>query len=167
VTRSERLGLTLGIVFGLPFMLVGVLNIAANADRIPLDNYFRFLIGGNLIHDFVVVPIAALVGLVLLRRVKGPAHGPLRAALFATAVVVAIAWPALRGYGHHQAPDNSSVQPLNYATATLTVVAVIWVVAAAWFVVAAVSRRRGIQRQLLSLDESQPLVDGRHRMVDE
>jgi hypothetical protein len=34
-----------------------------------------------------------------------------------------------------RAPDNHSVQPLNYATAVLTVVAVVWLLCGAWFLV--------------------------------
>jgi hypothetical protein len=142
VSRSERIGLVVGLFCGLPFIAIGVLNIASDADAIPLSNYFRFLIVGNLVHDFVIVPVAAVIGWTLVRRVRGPAHGPLRAALFGTAVVIAIAWPALRGYGHHQAPDNPSVQPLYYPTAVLTAIGVTWALAAAWFVVSVVRPRR-------------------------
>jgi hypothetical protein len=154
VSRSERIGLVVGLFCGLPFIAIGVLNIASDADAIPLSNYFRFLIVGNLVHDFVIVPVAAQIGWAVVRRVRGPPHGPLRAALFGTAVVIGIAWPALRGYGHHQAPDNPSVQPLYYPTAVLTVIGVIWFSAAAWFVVSVVRQRRCSSRALRAASPS-------------
>lgn len=71
-----------------------------------------------------------------------PWRAPIQAGLVATGVTLAIAWPGLRGYGRHIVPDNPSVQPLNYATATLTVLGVIWGVVAIWLVIHASSSSR-------------------------
>ena len=43
-----------------------------------------------------------------------------------------------------RAPDNISVQPLNYATSTATAVAVVWAIAAVWLVIA-LARGEGAQ----------------------
>jgi hypothetical protein len=60
-----------------------------------------------------------------------------RAGLFASAVLLLVAWPALRGYGRDHVPDNPSVAPLHYGTAVATVLAVVWVAVAVWILAAA------------------------------
>ena len=95
----------------------------------------------DIVHDLVVAPIAALIAIVVIRRAPAITRAPLRAALFGSAVVVAVAWPALRGYGRMRTPDNASVQPLNYATAVATVVAVVWVISALWLGVIWIRKR--------------------------
>jgi len=138
----NRVGLVVGLMLGVPLMTVGVLGLWQHMDATPPANYLRFFIGGDLLHDFLVAPVAALVGVVIIRRAPALVRGPLRAALFTSAIVIAVAWPGLRGYGRARAPDNISVQPLNYATAVLTVLAVVWVVTAVWVTVEVLRSRR-------------------------
>jgi hypothetical protein len=141
LTRPDEtnvLGLTTGLVLGVPVMLIGIVGIIRHSAATPPSSYLRFLIGGDVVHDLVVAPIAALVAFVVLRRTPAIARGPLRAALFGSAVMIAIAWPGIRHYGRMRAPDNVSVQPLNYATSTATAVAVVWAIAAVWLAVAVV-----------------------------
>ena len=142
MSRGERIGLACGMVVGLPIMLVGIIGLARHTDATPPSSYLRFIIGGNVLHDAVVAPIAALIGLLLIRRAPAVTRAPLRAALFGTALVLALAWPALRGYGRARAPDNASVQPLNYATATATVIAVVWAICALWLAAVLLRQRR-------------------------
>jgi hypothetical protein len=139
---ENRTGLFIGLLLGLPLMAVGLLGLWNHMDATPPSSYLSFFAGGDIAHDAVIAPIAALVGVLLIRRVPALVRGPLRAALFTSAIVVAIAWPGLRGYGRMRAPDNASVQPLNYATAVLTVLAVVWVIAGVWFTVGAIRSRR-------------------------
>jgi hypothetical protein len=65
--------------------------------------------------------------------------------LNALGVVVAIAWAPLHSYGHANAAGNSSVEPLNYATAVPTVLVAVWALAAGWFAVTAFRRRSQIR----------------------
>ena len=69
-------------------------------------------------------------------------EAPVRAGLFAFAVAILVGWAALRGYGRDQVPDNATVDPLNYGTALLTVVAIIWAGVALWCGVASYRFRR-------------------------
>ncbi|HTD50642.1 MAG TPA: hypothetical protein VK771_08585 [Acidimicrobiia bacterium] len=131
--RSEHTGLLVGLICGLPLMAVGMLNFAANFNATDFRSFLRYYVGGDIVHDVIVAPIVGLIGIVVIRRAPAIARAPLRAALFGSAVVVAVAWPALRGYGRMRTPDNASVQPLNYATAVATVVGVVWVISALWF----------------------------------
>jgi hypothetical protein len=125
----------------------GVYALAIHRLGSPTANVLRFFVGGDVIHDVIVAPIAALVGVLALRRVPTLARAQVRAALFTTAIVVAVAWPGIRAYGRTRAPDNASVQPLNYATAVLTIVAVVWALCAVWLVVGLLrSRRRRTSR---------------------
>ena len=49
-------------------------------------------------------------------------------------------------YGRMRAPDNATVQPLNYATATLTAVGIVAALAAVWLVTALVRQHRTRER---------------------
>jgi hypothetical protein len=113
-------------------MAVGIANFAANFNATDFRSFLRYYVGGDIVHDLVVAPIVAVIGMVVIRGAPAITRAPLRAALFGSAVVVAVAWPALRGYGRMRTPDNASVQPLNYATAVGTVVGVVWVISALW-----------------------------------
>jgi hypothetical protein len=139
--EPNRIGLAIGLVLGIPVMLIGIVGIVRHTDATPPSSYLRFFVGGDLLHDLVVAPVAALVAFVVLRRAPAVARGPLRAALFGSAVMIAIAWPGIRHYGRMRAPDNISVQPLNYATSTATAVAVVWAIAAMWLVIALIRTR--------------------------
>jgi hypothetical protein len=139
--ETNVVGLAIGLVLGLPLMLIGIVGILRDTAATPPSSFLRFFVGGDLVHDLVVAPIAALVAFVVLRRTPVIARGPLRAALFGSAVMIAIAWPGIRHYGRMRAPDNVSVQPLNYATSTATAVAVVWAIAAVWLAIAIVRAR--------------------------
>ena len=133
--EPSRVGLAVGLACGVPVMAVGVIGLWRHMDATPPANYLKFLVGGDVVHDFVVAPIVAMVAFLVLRRANDLVRPPLRAALFASAITVAIAWPALRMYGRMRTPDNTSVQPLDYATAVATVLAVVWLLAAVWFAI--------------------------------
>jgi hypothetical protein len=135
VNREDRVGLTIGLIIGVPVMAFGVFGLLQHSDASPPANFLRFFVGGDILHDLVVAPVAALVGVLVLRHASANVRGPLRAALFTSAVVVAVAWPGIRAYGRVRAPDNHSVQPLNYATGVATVLLVVWLLCALWLMV--------------------------------
>lgn len=127
--------------FGGAAIVFGVMGLVGDAGVRGTANIAVWLAGSNVINDLLLAPLACLVGIVLARVLPEPCRAPIRAALLATAVVLLIAFPALRGYGRDQVPDNSSVDPLNYATATTTVIATVWAAAATWTVTRLVARR--------------------------
>jgi hypothetical protein len=143
------IGLGIGLLVGVPMMLVGAIGIWRHTDATPVGNYLKFFIGGDLIHDFVVAPLGVAVGILVLRRVPPVVRAPLRGALFTSAVVIAVAWPGIRHYGRTRTPDNPTVQPLNYTTAALTVVGVVFAIASVWLVISLVRTHR-TQRSLRS-----------------
>ena len=133
-----RAGITfwIALVIGFGIMAFGVRGALDKLSSFP--DVAKWVIGADLIHDFVVAPIAVTVGWAVGRVVPMRWRAPIQAGLMATAITVAIGWPGLRGYGRHLVPDNPSVQPLNYATAVGTVVSIIWAVVAIWLIARAV-----------------------------
>jgi hypothetical protein len=133
----------LGAVIGLAVMAYGGRGLLADADATRPAWYATWLVGADLLHDVVLAPVVLLVGAAVARVVPDRVRVPVRFGLFAGAVVVAIAWPALRGYGRATVPDNPSVQPLDYATALATALAVVAGIAALWAVSLVVRRGGG------------------------
>jgi hypothetical protein len=91
----------------------------------------------DVVHDALIAPAACLIGWILVRALPSRVGRPVRAGLFASAVLLLVAWPALRGYGRDHVPDNATVAPLHYGTAVATVLAVVWVAVAVWILAAA------------------------------
>jgi hypothetical protein len=141
-TRGSRIAFWTGVTIGGAVCGYGLHGLIPALHGITSRQFLQWYVGADVAHDLVVAPAACLVG-VLVVRVTGPvARAPVRAALFATAIVVAVAWAPLRGYGRAAVPDNPSVAPLDYSTAVPTAVAVVWAIAAAWLLAAEIRRRR-------------------------
>ena len=130
----------IALVVGAGIMAFGFRGALDQLSSFP--DVARWVIGADLIHDFVIAPIAVGIGWAVGRVVSMRWRAPIQAGLMATAITVAIGWPGLRGYGRHLVPDNPSVQPLNYATAVGTVIGIIWAVVAIWLVTRAMTQRR-------------------------
>jgi hypothetical protein len=88
-----------------------------------------WIIGADLVNDFLVLPVVAVVGVALAKVPLGRYRAPVQAGLFASVMVLVVAYP---GITEKAASDNPTIQPLNYATATLTVLAVVWAAMALW-----------------------------------
>jgi hypothetical protein len=121
-----------GAVVGISIMAFGVKGLLDAAPSTQPNQVGLSLLGLDLLHDAIVAPIVCLVGLLLTRFLPDRLRAPVRAGLFASVMVVLVGWAALRGYGHDQVPDNPTVDPLDYGTAVLTVLAVVWVAVMAW-----------------------------------
>jgi hypothetical protein len=99
-----------------------------------------WVVGGNLVHDAIIAPLGLLLALAVALVVHRPWRAPLAAGVVTSAIVVAVAYPALRGFGRK--PRNPSVLPLDYDRAVLTVLAVVWGLVALWCGVLVVRRLR-------------------------
>ncbi len=140
--RAYWIALPIGgglIAFGI-FGLVADKGIGTSVD------VGAWLVGADVAHDFVLAPLACLIGAVVARALPRWCRAPVQAGLLTTGVLLIVVFPALRGYGHDRVPDNPSVQPLNYTTATLTALAVVWASAAVWACVRLVTSDRGTRR---------------------
>ena len=134
------------VVVGGAVCLYGLHGLIGALHGIRSRQFLQWFVGADLAHDLIVAPLACLVGTIVARIVPASARAQVCAGLFATAVVLAIAWAPLHGYGHATAPGNSSVEPLNYATAVVTVIVTVWTLAGTWLVIALL-RRSARQRK--------------------
>lgn len=127
-----------GLVVGLAVLGYGVAGLLDHVTGDALVSWLTIFVGADIVHDLVVAPVACGVGLVVARLGLGRWRAPVQAGLFASAVVLAVAWIPLRGLGGN--PGNPTIRPLDYLTATLTVLAAVWITVAA---VGLLAHRRG------------------------
>jgi len=119
----------------------GAVGLLQNSSLTAAADVARWLVGADIAHDFLLAPIAALIGAAVARLLPRWCQAPVQAALIASGVLLIVVFPALRGYGRDTVPDNLTVDPLDYTTSTLTALAVVWAFATAWLVTRMVRRR--------------------------
>jgi len=102
--------------------------------------WVQWWVSAAVVHDGVVAPLAIAVGWVVVRFAPRSAKAPVQAGLILTAVVVAVSWPALRGYG--RIASNPTYLPRHYGTGLLATLAVIWTACAAWAAVRWLAQER-------------------------
>ena len=78
----------------------------------------------------MVAPATVAVGWVVVRFAPRSLKAPLQTALLISAVVVAMSWPALRGYG--QIASNPTYLPRDYGTGLALTLAAVWGACGAW-----------------------------------
>lgn len=136
----------IALPLGAALMAFGALGLVGDTGLTASTDVARWLVGADLAHDFVLAPLACLVGAAVARVLPRWCRTPVQAALLASGVLLIVVFPALRGYGRDEVPDNASVQPLDYTTATLTALAVVWAAAAVWLAVRLVTSARETRR---------------------
>ena len=130
-----------GLLIGGGVMAFGLRGALMGLGSDSAIDVARWVVSADVLHDFLIAPIAVALGWVVGRLVPARFRAPVQAGLVASAITLAIGWPGLRGYGRHIVPDNPSVQPQNYATAVLTILAIIWGVVALWLTLRALRTR--------------------------
>ena len=105
----------------------GVIGIFSNSIDTRPANLARFVVGGALLHDLLVAPLAIGAGVLLTRAVPGRARAPVQAALAISAVVALFAYPLVRGYG--LAANNPTSLPHNYGLNLVVVLGLVWAAA--------------------------------------
>ncbi len=116
--------------------VVGALGDRRDAQPAALA---RWIAGGVVLHDFVWLPLVAVVGALLGLAARGHVPRAVRWAIATSAVLTLIAWPFVRGYG--RSTGNPSLLPRNYAHGLLAYLAVTWLLAGAAVVVGRVRAR--------------------------
>jgi hypothetical protein len=137
---TSRRGLLIGLVLGVPVMAYAVRGALVDAADTHPPELARWIVGLALVHDLVLVPLVLAVGVALRRRVPPRAWPAVRAALVTSAVLVAVGWPFVGGFG--RSPGLPSLLPRDYATGLVLALVAVWLVAAAWIGVGAVRLRR-------------------------
>jgi hypothetical protein len=130
-----------GLLTGYAIMVFGVVGLVRAVPLRSVGQVAAWVVGADLLHDFLVAPVVCVAGFALARALPSPLRWPVRAGALGTAFVMVVAYPALRGFGRATAPGNDSVLPLDYTTAVLTVLAVVWGVALVWGLTNVVTRR--------------------------
>jgi hypothetical protein len=136
---TSRRGLIAGLSLGVPVMAYAVRGALVDARDTHPAELARWIVGLAALHDLVVVPIVLALGAILRRRVSGQAWPAVRVALLASAVLIAVGWPLVRGYGRD--PTIPSLLPRNYATGLAVALGAVWLLAAAWVLVRLLRRR--------------------------
>jgi len=139
VSEIPGRGFWIGLFLGTPLMVYGAVELVQQAGRPRALDVARWFGGGILLHDLVLVPIVLAVVWAIGRVTPPAVHTPLRAAVLGSALVIAIGWPGLRGYGNRT--DNATIHPLDYGSAVLTLLALLWCAALAWSVLRLVRQR--------------------------
>lgn len=130
--KGER-GLWIGVAIGGPILLLGLRDVVEHATRTHPFELARWVVGAALVLDLVVLPVCLLFG----RAISG--RPALRWALSASATLVLVGWPSIRGYGRSR--GNPSLLPRDYGTGTIAAMAVTVGASLAWWAVSRSSRR--------------------------
>ncbi|MGQ0826321.1 MAG: hypothetical protein ACT4OX_15035 [Actinomycetota bacterium] len=133
-------------VLGAAVMAYGVWGALDESAATHPRSLATWIVGADLLHDFLIAPLVATVGAAIARVVREPWRTPVRAGVIVTAVVVVVGFPAWGGYGRDRVPDNTSVAPLDYTTAILTVLSGVWLGAALWALARARAARHANER---------------------
>jgi hypothetical protein len=122
------------LAVGLAIIAVGVRGLLLNADSQMATKPVGWLVlfvSGNLVHDFVLVPVVLVVGAVVSRLPSaGAIRRPLQFALICSAMTLLFVYPFARGYGRN--PASPSVLPQDYVQGTAVVIAFVWAAALLW-----------------------------------
>ncbi len=138
-----------GAVMG--FALVGAVRSLGD----DFDGWALWVVGADVAHDAIVAPLACAAGAVVARVAPpGRVRAHVQAGLLASAVVLAVAWIPLRGLGGN--PGNPTIRPLDYGSATVTALALVWAAVATSAVVAAAVAAVRSRRAPLSSGGSAP-----------
>ncbi len=119
---------------GLAVMTYAVVG-AVSDDGVNLPGVVTFLAVVLLAEDLVLMPLAIIVGFVVLRAVPARAKAWVQIGLYISVVLVAISLPFVIGAGATE--DNPSRLPLNYGRGLASVLAAVW---ATLLVIALVAR---------------------------
>lgn len=133
-------GLAVGSTM-MAFALVGAVRAVA-ADE--LVGWAAWIVGIDVGHDFLLVPIVVAIGAVVDRVVPRSVRAPVQTGLFASGIVVLIGWLPLRSTA--AATGNATIQPLDYDTAILWVLGGVWLVCGVWAITRVARSRSGAWR---------------------
>jgi hypothetical protein len=133
------------IVAGTGTMVFGIIGLLDSTSWAAARSVALWVVGADLLHDLLIAPVVCALGFVIARWTSAAWRWPVRAAALTSAFVIALAYPALRGFGRDRVPDNRSVLPLDYPTAVATVLGLVWIAALLWGIVSW-RRRRSLAR---------------------
>lgn len=95
-------------------------------------NFGVWLVGLDLVHDLVLAPFVVAVGWAVARAVPPRWKAPTQSGLVLSGTVLLIAWLPLNNTA--AGTNNPTIQPNDYGTATLVLLAAIWTGMVTWAV---------------------------------
>ncbi len=130
----------IGLAIGSAIMAFGVRGVFGQSQATDPGALFAWVVGADLVHDFLVAPFVIAAAWLALRLVPRRWRPPVRVGLILSGIVLLVGWAPWRGYGRERLPDNSSVQPLDYTRNIIVLLVLIWagVAIATW-----IATRRG------------------------
>lgn len=129
-----------GLVLGWAVIGVGVRGLLLHAHTVMPTNPRRWivvLVGSNLVHDFVLLPVVFVAGRILRSVAPPRLLAPLQVGLICSSVVALFSYPLVRDFGHR--PDNPTILPRDAAHGLVVVLAAVWI---AVIVASALRRKR-------------------------
>lgn len=147
---TQRPGLWIGLVLGLPVIAWGIRGALIEGARTRPPELARWIVGGALVHDLVLLPVVLVTAALVRGFVSERAWPLVRWALATSGSVLLVAWPFLRGYGRRA--SNPSLLPRDYTSGVVVALALVWLVAAslAW---ASIRRAARLPREDDSVDD--------------
>lgn len=92
--------------------------------------FLVWLVGSDIAHDLIVAPIVFAVGWCIGRAAPAAVRPAVQVATIVSAAVVTVGWLPLRGSARYV--GNPTIQPLDYSTAVLTALALVWAAVGIW-----------------------------------
>jgi hypothetical protein len=138
---DDARGTRFWVGFGVGWILIaiGVARLVTTGGAGRVVDVGLWVVGLDVVHDLALAPLATVVALAVVVALPRRLRAPILAGLGASAVVLLVAWPLLRGYGRRA--DNATILPRDYSAGVTIVLAVIWVLAGVWLA-ARVARTR-------------------------
>jgi hypothetical protein len=121
-------------------MAWGLVGLFRDAASTAPASWLRWLLGGLLVHDLLLVPAVLGVGLAV-RRLPGPLQPPVRAALIVSGTLALMSLPLLLGYGRATQPGNASLLPGDYPRNLGITAGAVWGAAGIWALLDLLARR--------------------------
>ncbi|MEX1007360.1 MAG: hypothetical protein WD271_05900 [Acidimicrobiia bacterium] len=139
-------GFWIALVVGWAVIAFGALQLIGQKTGLSgATQVATWVVAGHAVHDLLIAPLVCLIGIGIASLLAEPWRTPIRSGVIASVLVVAVAYPALRGYGRK--PNNPTVHPHPYTTGVLTVLGVVWGLVAVWIAVRIVRAYAGTRRE--------------------
>jgi len=122
-TKRPSLGRIIMAVLGVAFLGIGAYALLSQVALDTLPNLILWLVGGLVVHDAILAPIVAVIGLFLSKSLPDGIRQIVQGGLIVAGVVALIALPVVIGGGKTE--TNPSLLPLDYSRNLIIVLIII------------------------------------------
>lgn len=132
----------IGAALGSGIIAFGLIGALSQSGATRPAQLVTWTIGAAVFHDALLAPLVVAFGLATARWVPVAVRVPVRIGLALSGLVIAMAWPYVRGYGYRA--SNPSALPFAYGRNLVILLSIIWMSVTAVTVVARLVRRRAV-----------------------